>query len=1488
MPALTLEFHVIQPPLLEPQVVAHVLILQSALDTKASHLVTVFDSFLGSRPEDFLRLAITTDSHLGLHHVRTACGYTDDPAQVPCRVLVDSHILRPDQFRPFSSGRNIVLNIHRQVVQLPSDHVENAGLTFLQTSASAWPSKKSAVVEISLSELLELDNVEAQQVPIRFLHLQYDTCLPDELCIPDDATESEVEHLFNQLQLSQQYHVYMTSVPGTMLTVPMNWASHGLYHYVYCPHLDTEFQDLICHSAPMPLVDLDHMKFLHRHGLVRAVILRTVSKRPGLTFVYFHNNVPCLDVPSSGNKARSPWPAKQPTVTKTCLLDVSSLPRDCSAYRLDIGLTRHHLEQFFHSGNDILCPWYSHLDLPSFVLQGIQCLGHPEGTKFDFQAFDRLIVYTDGSSKPCERRKPPLRVEDQGTADAWAFAVIGEIYATHTQPGSLTFLGWQAQQIRYESDSQAFIGTDQIGAEYAEREALFFAGLWRLSININTPTIFRSDSSTTCAQTSGLSGFTDFHCTHAALRGLFQTLIASLGSAALAVEHVRGHSGDVWNELVDYLAKTEAVKSHHIVRQTVDLRVFLPAIPYMWMLFDTTSGLPVFTEQGFDVHPPNQPAESALHCIDPAPSVSKPVQFQISLASFNVGSLSAKPDGYSGKLSYVRQQMTMHSLNFLGIQESRSPPAFSLVDNVIRIAGGAEKGQLGVELWISTAQPFAHCRGKPLYFSKSHVQLLYHDSRRLIVRIACPVFDCFIVVLHAPQSGKSFQERAQWWNHTVTIVQQLCSDFPTFVLLDANAKTGMFHPPIVFEKDDATSSGTPLLLEFLESKELCLPCTSNVHVGEQTTWTAIDGESHHRIDYVAIPQTWLPHCTLSQIIATFDNGNLHTDHAATAIQLEWTEARPCNQQRSKSYHHDRAGIAPNRHRLALTNFPDVGWKDDIETQVLGFNRAIHSALQSVCPATPALPKKSSITTATWDLRTEKLHLKKRLQILRKHKADELLARFFHLWSRPDHLDQYDAVCAHFVTILCAEVSLSCRYWKKTHSLKTALQRDRTTRLQTVIEQTGTDAAASTLLHVLKPFLGPTNPMKQKKACLPIVKDEFGEICRTPEAAQNRWIRFFMDMEGGRRMDYHQYRQHWLEGLQQFGNVDAFVLSIQDLPTLTELENAFRRVQPGKAIGLDRVPPELCSACPVLMARHCYSMMMKVALFGQEAMEHKGGKLAIAWKQRGDVRDCHTHRSLLVSSHVGKTIHRALRQKYNSLYNAFMQRQQLGGRPRIPVAVPLHMTRAFLRWQMRNKQPTALIFLDLTEAFYRTLRPLAVGGSCSDHCISLMCHRLGLGSDALHDLHTFLQQPSALEDACAPPHVLRMFQALHRDTWFQLGSQEDFVRTEIGSRPGDSFADTVFGFLWAKLLRKLELALLAHGLLEMVPDIALPRPFHTHVSSHETDTKIPLLGPTWMDDLNILLTASSNAAIVSKAQHTLSLLLDLCADFQMLQRREKLK
>ena len=150
---------------------------------------------------------------------------------------------------------------------------------------------------------------------------------------------------------------------------------------------------------------------------------------------------------------------------------------------------------------------------------------------------------------------------------------------------------------------------------------------------------------------------------------------------------------------------------------------------------------------------------------------------------------------------------------------------------------------------------------------------------------------------------------------------------------------------------------------------------------------------------------------------------------------------------------------------------------------------------------------------------------------------------------------------------------------------------------------------------------------------------------------------------------------------------------------------------------------------------------------------------------------------------------------------------------MPVGIPLHVTRAFMRWQARLGRPTALIFLDLTEAFYRVVRPLALGGDISDEQVAETAAKLGLQHDALHEFHAKLAEPSAIAEAGASQTVQRFLQAIHAETWFRLGDQPDIVKTSMGSRPGDSYADVVFGFLWSKLLHSYVDVLAEHDILE---------------------------------------------------------------------------
>lgn len=1481
-PLAPLTFHLVspQPPHLEPDCAAHLVIVQAPRESWVTSLVSVLD---GANVGPVIRRsAITTVNPVFVEHLLVTCGYDIaclQPTQhIQCTAWHDRVQMLPNTPVPARSGFGVVVHFRRGVVvppvAAPNLDDENAHLQI---------QLKPNVQRIRLTQTLFPE--ETGQVPAFLIDGGPTRQLPDHVLVEDPIRSEAVEHELSQMSLPR--HAYLLHGTGYLFCVPITWSADPYTHTtVFFPLNFTDKNEIIVHSSRFEPTEHGQMKTLNEYGFGRAVILETTTVRNGLHLVQYHNNVPTIEAHQQPNRPMTPWPDPMPKVPHEKAFCPPDKGDDGPDQTLDLGLNIHDLQAFFQSGDQIICPWHSHFDLPEVIRAHLPCDCPPWTKDVDFDQFDRLIIYTDGSSKSKNRRKAPLRVQEEDTPDAWAYVVIGETYGHQGEPSKCVFIGWHAQQVTYEEDLSHFLGTDQIGSEFSEREALFWAALWRLSINSTIPTLFRSDSVTTTSQALGLAGCADQHITFQHLRSVFHALNAILPQECLNVSHVRGHAGDPWNELADYLAKTESNSGHKLRRQNVNLKTFLPALPYLWMIFDERSGVPRFTGSGFDISPPSLPSRSYR---DKTPA-SKPTtitsnSMAVSIASFNVGSLFSHPDGFGGKLHYLREQIKKLKLNVVGIQEARSEAGFSQADDVIRLASGSRQGCHGVELWINTTQPLACNAMKSTKIKKQHLQVLHSDPRRLLVRLAHPCINCHFFVLHAPQSGRPLQERRLWWDETQQIASQLANDISLYVMIDANAKTGKSQPPVVFANDDVTSANTDMFRHFLHECGLCLPCTTDIHQGPNATWTAIDGQSTHRIDFVAIPQTELAACKMSRVVEELEPGNCFEDHQAVAIQLNWTQHLSSTKASvSISELFDRHCIQEQKNHIDLSRIEVAEWQTDIESQVQLFNGQIKCILHKACPAGPRKKKKACISTEVWQMRSAKLHLGRRIRHARKEQRQDCIRLVFWAWKACNRNGSHVADVlllhdCHVATVQCSIVHLTCRYYALARALKRELQKSKQKHLQCELELIDDKTAAGEILHRIRPFLGSTNPKKQKRPCLPFVRNSDGVVCQTPLEAQDRWIEYFCNMEGGDRVSHAQYRVWWRECLEQFRCTGPLHVSISEVPSLVDLEAAYRRVAVGKAIGEDGIPPELCRYHATEMARITYSAMLKVLLHGQEAIEHKGGRLAVAWKNKGDARECANHRSLLVSSHVGKTVHRALRQKHHSIYTQYMQAQQLGGRPRMPVGIPLHLARAFLRWHTRLGKPTALVFLDLTEAFYRVVRPLAVGGCFTDEAIATIACKLKLDPNAMHQLHAQIKAPSALAEAGASPVVQRLFQALHSNTWFRLGQQDDLVHTTIGSRPGDSFADIVFGFLWAKLLRSYEEELVKHQVLESVPVIEYPNLYSQDQSGGQKH-HIPFLGPNWMDDLTVCLVANSNAGIESKACTALSILIDKCHDLHM--------
>ena len=182
-----------------------------------------------------------------------------------------------------------------------------------------------------------------------------------------------------------------------------------------------------------------------------------------------------------------------------------------------------------------------------------------------------------------------------------------------------------------------------------------------------------------------------------------------------------------------------------------------------------------------------------------------------------------------------------------------------------------------------------------------------------------------------------------------------------------------------------------------------------------------------------------------------------------------------------------------------------------------------------------------------------------------------------------------------------------------------------------------------------------------------------------------------------------------------------------------------------------------------------------------------------------------------------------------------------------------------------------------EAFYRIVRPLALDVQMTDEEIAHMAARLNMADTTLQELRDHLQQPNAGSRAALPWYMRKYLAALHTDTHFAFRGQTDFCRTSIGTRPGDSFADVVFGYVWSRVLHNFETALADADLIETIPlcdtlDLA-------EESSFQSDHR-RFLGPCWMDDLAVCLKSPTAMGLEAKAGQATGILLDLCLQHGM--------
>eukprot|EP00438_Fugacium_kawagutii_P032594 Skav236460 [mRNA] locus=scaffold1758:500555:505479:- [translate_table: standard] len=307
---------------------------------------------------------------------------------------------------------------------------------------------------------------------------------------------------------------------------------------VYVP-LPSEHNDatrlMVCPAeSPVELTDQMHMKFLYKQGFMRSVIHPPlIPCGKGVHVCYFSQQEPALESKTTAPKEPTPWPARQ-YMDRTRKWP-SPVARPCGPQDMCISLP---------------CSASSALSLLSdnWIILRNSTEGYELSEEFvlrapnhvDLESYDRLVICTDGSSA--------FQQSTDTHVLSWAFVVVGENYNR-----GCDFLGWAGGKVCEDHDNCLHISSTTTHSTRAEKEALLWATLWRITQRHAIPTAILSDSSAGLQAALGSGGSVAEEATRT-LRGAVQTLQVCLPDHSLCLQHTKGHAGQYWNELADRLA----------------------------------------------------------------------------------------------------------------------------------------------------------------------------------------------------------------------------------------------------------------------------------------------------------------------------------------------------------------------------------------------------------------------------------------------------------------------------------------------------------------------------------------------------------------------------------------------------------------------------------------------------------------------------------------------------------------------------------------------------------------------------------------------------------------------------------------------------------------------------------------------------------------------------------------------------------------------
>ena len=1024
---------------------------------------------------------------------------------------------------------------------------------------------------------------------------------------------------------------------------------------------------------------------------------------------------------------------------------------------------------------------------------------------------DRLYIYTDGSY-----------LGHTGVA-AFAFAVFGwSISEPHHH-----FLGWYGNKVQLSEQDQHYTGAAAMTAEEAEASGLILAHLWYLQKRPDLPTTFCYDAYNCGLGTSGSRNIRHEWLQGRRMREISQFLQALCPQFVFCYEHVKAHSSQPANDIVDALAKwlviTDTSTKHRVLPDWRPLFTHSdPTLTWAWwiakaLLQDTTLPPLVNGHHAWTLQDPRHGGTKIQQIEQTTPFSPHETTFDLKCATFNVLSLNAYEQNnatgdnvVAGSAALLRQQFQHGGYHLVGLQETRASSQTLLrAADFLRFVSGdtSGSGHGGCELWISRTLPWARQQEGDVFIKDKDVAVVVATPRLLGLVVRVGATRLVIYVCHAPHEGASHEQKESWWSLFHHHLQRNRHKGRHILLGDFNARLDLQIPGHTGDRIfDPPSDNGQRFQSCLQDQRFWLPSTySDFHVPPDCTWTHPKG-TVSRLDYIAIDADVTWQVLWSGIDTYIQATHRAMDHSAVGLRVRWyAEDGHCPPQpRHIDWEAMHTQEGSRKLDEILDSMPRVSWDTDVHQHWQLLQDHLDRGLEEHFSLSRR-PKRSDIFTddtwrqlerrrrykqclLDWDSVTATFHLRMAVEQWRHGAPLSMVRRKFIL---------------QLVVLHLSRLFLLREFHDAATALRDSVKKDKADFIDQVVDTANT-ATAQDLHHLLKPLRISSAWRKKPQCPLPQLEDPSGDTLDDAYDIDCLWRDHCAKLEAGtitttQRLLQRIRKKSFLRAQQQ---PHSF---LTEVPSLTSLEAAFRRIKCRKSPGNDAIRSDICHLKPASLAACYFPILAKMHCQVMEPIQMKGGTMISAYKG-GSSRKIDNFRGLLLSSHVGKALRRTVRQSLVPYYVASAPNTHFSIRTGGNVTHASFALRTFLQAASHRGWSTATLFLDVKSAFYRVIRQLATQVTNSDEDVCRVLAYFAIDPEDMPDLWEEIRRPSECQTSAIPPRMEAVLEELMSGTWFTTPSKRHLVEVMAGSRPGDGLADIVFGFIFKRIMARVRATL----------------------------------------------------------------------------------